>query len=49
MKNRSLILASTMISGLLIFSGCAGWEIDWKQSVHDSLVNLCDTQPNCTH
>lgn len=43
MMNRSLILVS-----LLILTGCAGWQFDWKQSVHDSLANLCDTQSNCS-
>jgi hypothetical protein len=49
MKIRPLILASVMLAGLLALGGCADFQLDWKQSVHDSLVNMCDTQPNCTH
>jgi hypothetical protein len=49
MKIRSLILASAMLTGLLVLSGCADFQFDWKQSVHDSLVNMCDTQTNCSH
>lgn len=49
MKIRSLILASTMLTGLLVLGGCADFRFDWRQSVHDSLVTMCDTQSNCSH
>lgn len=42
MKIRTLILAS-----MLLLAGCSEFTLDWKQSVHDSLVNMCETQSNC--
>jgi len=44
MKICTLILLSA-----LLLAGCSEFTFSWKQSVHDSLVNMCDTQPNCDH
>lgn len=49
MKSRSLILASMILAGQLLLAGCADFQFDWKQSVHKSLVNMCDMQSNCSH
>lgn len=36
-----------ILCGLLVLGGCADWHYDWKQSVHDALINICDMQRNC--
>ncbi|HVJ44575.1 MAG TPA: hypothetical protein VM639_23965 [Dongiaceae bacterium] len=44
MKIGYLVLVS-----LLLLAGCGEFQFDWRQSVHESLANMCDTQPNCDH
>jgi hypothetical protein len=37
------------LMSIFLLAGCSEFQLSWRQSVHDSLVNMCDTQPNCEH